>query len=112
MKNIEIINNLNNLNDLVGADKIMPVKVGYSITKNLKALHKEAQDFEEERKKIVGDDFESKPDENKKEIESKVKELLDYETDISIHKITIEDLEKCETLTTKDIMILDFMIQE
>lgn len=119
MKNIEIINVIKAVNDFVGKDKEIPVKVSYAITKNVKSLMQEIEAYEKEREKIVAACEEAMAeleDEQKKkkcedERNCKIKELLEIEVEVNIHKIPFEVLENCSNLTTKDLLALDFMIE-
>jgi hypothetical protein len=112
MKNIEIINNINALNVLVEKDMALPVKVGYAINRNLKKLIAEYNIFEEERKKIVPPNYEEKTENEKKEIDVKFNELANIEVDVEIYKINLEDFGVCDSLSARDMLILDFMIED
>jgi len=112
MKNMEIINNINALNVLIEKDMALPVKVGYAINRNLKKLMAEYSIFEEERKKIVPTDYEKKTEEEKKEIDVKFNELANIEVDVEIYKIRLDDFGTCDSLSARDMLILDFMIED
>lgn len=105
MKNIELVNTVNGLVAFIQKDKVVPVKVSYAISKNLKELQKKLEPFEEERGKLVerGKD---------KDIEAEIKELCEIALDVDIHTIPQNVLDNASDLTTMDYMALEFMFEE
>ena len=54
----------------------------------------------------------NKSDEDKRKIESELSDLLMIDCDIDLFKITFEDIEKCESLTTKEFMLLEVLLDK
>ena len=112
MKNIDIINNINNLNDFINDNKEIPAKLGYAISRNLKILINEYNVYDEERKKIINGNIEDKNEEEKMIINNKLQEILDIDIDVNIHKIDFAVVENCNNFTAKDWFVLGFMIKD
>ena len=109
MTNLEIVNNVNALNTFVQKDIPVPYKLSYAISKNLKKLISAVEPFEETRKSIVANESLSE-EEKVNEINS----ILTEECEVEIHTISESLLElACEKtdLSTKDIMLFDFMVE-
>lgn len=110
--------------------KQLPIRIGFAINKNITTLDQIAKAYEEERVKII--DKYGKKDENgqiikrddgeyvltdRKGYAEELNELLDIETDIQVHTVTLEEIEKCDTgkfdaLTPYELDLLEFMIEE
>lgn len=101
MKNIEMIELYNRLNEFVQKDKVVPVKISYSISRNMSRIAEELKPYEEARIKLI-EGFEEKSDEEKNKIEKELTELLMIDCNIDLFKIGFEDLERCEGLSTKE----------
>ena len=56
--------------------------------------------------------LDNKSDEDKRKIESELSDLLMIDCDIDLFKITFEDIEKCESLTTKEFMLLEVLLDK
>lgn len=128
MKNKQILAIYNNIRPI--KQKQLPVKIGFAINKNLATMDDAAKAYEEERMKIL--DRYGEKDENglktsedgkeyllkdKKAYKEAMDELWEIETDISIHTVTMNDVEKCDSekfdaLTPFELEILEFMIAE
>lgn len=112
MKNSEIVNGLNGLIFLAESGKEFPVKVSYAIAKNLRTLRDAYAIYEVEMKKITNN-IEDATDEQKKEAEEKLQELLAIENDdVKIHKVTYEDLQGCGNMSVKEMTSIEFMMEE
>lgn len=120
MKNIEIINHINNLEEFIKKEIQVPYKVRRAIVKNRQALIGEYNIYNEERVKLL--DFHGKNKEadmtdeelevyrtKKEEVNTKIREMLNEEVDIDIIKISERDLE-IDGLTVKDEITLEFMV--
>lgn len=113
--------------------KRFPVKLSFGISKNIKKLEREVEDYQKERIKICeslsNKDEEDKPIMIKKEdgtevydipdrklFDEEIKELLDTEVDIDIHMVEEAVLDQCseseryDIPNTRDLMIIDFML--
>lgn len=102
MKNIEMVNAVNGLNEFVRKDKIVPVTLSVAISANIKNMLRELEPYEEERKKILDDES--------KNAEERFRELCDCEVDINIREVPADTLEGVG-LSTKDYMSLEFMLE-
>lgn len=112
MKNSEIIANINGLNKIAEAGKEFPVRVAYAVTKNLKTLMKFYDSYEPERAKIM-DGYDEMSDDEKEVAATKLRELLDIENeDVTIHTVSLADLENCGKLTLEDFNAFSFMLEE
>lgn len=111
MKNIEMINLYNSLDEFVKKDKVVPIKISYAISRNMSKLAEELKPYEESRQKLLTG-YDDKSDEDKRKIESELSDLLMIDCDIDLFKITFEDIEKCESLTTKEFMLLEVLLDK
>lgn len=112
MKNREIIGAINGLNEFLSKERVLPVKVSYAISKNSKKLMEAYSVYDPERAKIV-EGYEEKSEEEKKETDKKLNELLDIDNeDVVLHKVPLEVLETCENMTFNDFKSIEFMIEE
>jgi len=126
MKNSEIINAVNRIALLQKKEQDYEksgkgqlfgghVKVTYALRKNVKtflsALEPYNAEYGELKKTLCDDDEKILPG-KEEEYEKKLEELLDIDVkDVSIHKISIDDLDGLQ-LSTLDIDSLMFMIAE
>lgn len=127
MKIGEAIDLEKKLMDISG--KRLPVKVSYSIARNLSELQKISESFESARLsmirqygekdangEILSDDQGNVKISNMNAFIVEMTNLLDSEEDISIRKIPVEELEKCDesneydSLSISDIQTLEFML--
>lgn len=126
MKNSEIIAGYMGLLNLVEKKEKYPVKFSFAITKNLKHLEQLNKDFETERNRLLdiynvkdetGEpaykttgkiDIASEQEENWRK---DVQELLNIEVEVTIHTVTLTDLEGVN-ITAEDMLACDFMIAE
>lgn len=127
MKIGEAIDLEKKLMDISG--KRLPVKVAYSIARNLSELQKISESFESARLsmirqygekdangEILTDDQGNVKISNMNAFIVEMTNLLDSEEDISIRKIPVEELEKCDesneydSLSIGDIQTLEFML--
>lgn len=103
MKNIEMVQTVNGLNDFVEKDHVVPIALSVAISANIKTLRRELEPYNEVRKKILSDD--------PKDAEIKFKELCDIEADVNLRTVNPDMLAGLE-LSTKDYMSLEFMLEE
>lgn len=132
MKLSEVQGRLEGLLKLAG--KNLPVKIAYAIAKNIKVLNEEYKTIEEQRiklcEKYADKDEDGKPkmaekdgkqvyqfsDDNEEKVNEEYKELLETEEELDIHKVSIEEFEKCDMNDRYDILnpseysVLEFMI--
>jgi len=125
MTNQEILNFANSM----FGNKHLPVKIAYAISKNANAVADAVKAYDDTRKKLL-DQF-AKKDENGEPIitngqydiedaekwNEEIRELLETETEVAIHTVSIDEFEKCDdprydTLTVAEMSILKFMIAE
>ena len=121
MKNIEIINTINALEEFIKKDTHVPYKVRRAIVKNRQALVSEYSIYDAERSKLrdsLGKKKENMTEQEKKvykkkeeEVNAKIVEILNEEVDIDIIKISASDLD-IDALTIKDLIALDFMVAD
>lgn len=106
MKNIEIVNCINNLDEFIKKDIPVSYKVRRAIIKNRQALIDEYNLFDEERQRIL------KSGKGQEDINKELNNII-YNEDIDISFIMINenDLE-IEGMSVKDELILDFMIEK
>lgn len=102
MKNIEMINAANRLEEFVEKDKVIPVEVSFAIAANLNELHRKLEPFESERQRLL------KKSDAGESMEEDFKKLYEMDVDIDIRRISKESIPT--DLSTKDIIALNFMI--
>lgn len=126
LTNRKIVNDSSFLGNLT--QKQLPIRVSYTIAKNISKIEKELEIYNKERQKII-DKYCIKDDEGNNVIDEnnqlkissenlntwnkEINELLDIEVDIEIHKFNINDLlnSNCE-MTASELMLIDYMIEE
>ena len=106
------------------SSKVYTAKLGYAISKNMKAFRKAIEEYDENRLKIceryAEKDKDDKPivKENQYEMTEESKELQEVDTDIDIMKVSFAELERCENAdrydipSVADIEDLMFMIED
>lgn len=121
MKIKEVIENTNRLFNLEDAE--YPVRLAYAINKNRKVLLEEINTINESKQNLIEKyckkDEKGKPaivDNNyqfddKEKVDAEYKEFLETETEISIMKVSLDIVEKCDHLTLAQMNALDFMIE-
>ena len=110
-------------------DKKLPIKLSFALQKNIKKIADAEKEYEEARKKILEDNAE-KDEDGKAIIEDdrykildmdkltkELTELLEIENEVDIHEVDISvldqlDSDRFDTLTTRELALLDFMIKE
>lgn len=125
MTNQEILNFANSM----FGNKRLPVKIAYAISKNVNAVADAMKAYDETRKNLL-DQFAKKDEKGEPvinngqyEIEdaegwnNEIRELLETETEVQVHTVSIDEFEKCDdprydTLTVAEMSILKFMIKE
>ncbi len=128
MKNREIVDFLNTCVSL--RKKTLPVRLAYAIKKNMAAVQEAASAYMSERDELIA--RYAKKDENGKYLEKDncyimddkagfekdMEELLEIETEVEIHTVSIEVVEKCDEdpkydpLTMAELDVIDFMLIE
>lgn len=126
LTNRKIVNDAMFLGSL--AQKQLPIKISYAISKNIKKIEKELEIYNSERQKLL-DKYAIKDkngenlidennqlkidDENMSNWNKSINELLDIEINIDIHKFNKDDLlsSNCE-MTPSELMLIDYMIEE
>lgn len=124
LTNQELLNSIPTLKKL--SQEQLPIKISYTISKNIKNIEEELVVYEEERqkllKKYVEMDKEGKPkindkghyvikNENQAGFNKGVLELLSIETDVNISKIDLNALEGLK-ISPSEISSVNFMIEE
>lgn len=128
MKNKEIVTFLNTCAGL--KQKHLPVRLAYAIKKNITAVQEAAAAYTAEREDLISR-YAQKDDsgenlmeddhyiiEDKNGFEKDIVELLDIETEVEIHTVSISVVEKCDddpkydALTMEELEMIDFMISE
>ncbi len=112
MTNREIILNINGLAELQKVGRDFPIKVSFTIAKNLDKLLKCYEPYEQARQKLFAG-YDEMTKEEKEEKDKQLQELLDVDNeDITIQKIKLSDIESCENLSAKEMTALLFMMEE
>lgn len=124
LTNQELLNSIPTLQKL--SQKQLPIKVSYTISKNIKAIEEELKIYEEERQKLIKKyaelDKEGKPkvndngnyiikQENQLDFNKEVLELLNIETDVNISKIDLNALEGLK-ISPSELTSVNFLIKE
>lgn len=115
--NRELANTIIRLNDFKRESSKKPVKLMYTINRNLDHLRNAIKPFEASRQEIVSKYYETNKNgklaaiDGKKEIaESEMSELLDIETEVEISKIPLDMIESIE-VSGDEFDAIDFMIE-
>lgn len=121
LRNEKIVNSIHVLSKLTNMD--LNIKVSYAIAKNISKIEKELEVYNKEKSKLINKygekDEEGKLKKNEDETvkiidteswDKDIKELLEIENEIDIHKINEEDLFKCNcNITPGELMLIDYM---
>ena len=125
--NRQIVNIYNNIG--VIRNKNLPIKLGFAINRNMKAMETIAESYSAEQKKILDrycekdefGQFRTEGDEfvlsDRKAYAKEIGELLAIESEVQVHTVSIEEIEKCDSgkydaLTPNELALLEFMIEE
>jgi len=125
LSNERIVNDANVLGAI--SQKNLPIKVSYAIAKNIAKIEAEIKVYNKERQKLI-EKYSVKDEEGKPLIEDNniriaeefimdwnrdIKDLLDIENEIDIHKFHIDELinSKCD-MSPAELMLIDYMIEE
>lgn len=125
LSNERIVNDANVLGAI--SQKNLPIKVSYAIAKNIAKIEAEIKVYNKERQKLI-EKYSVKDEEGKPLIEDNsikiapehiedwnrdIKELLEIENEIDIHKIQLHTLinSNCD-FTPAELMLIDYMIEE
>nr|DAE09612.1 MAG TPA: Protein of unknown function (DUF1617) [Siphoviridae sp. ctDtx1] len=121
LRNEKIVNSIHVLSKLTNMD--LNIKVSYAVAKNISKIEKELEVYNKEKSKLINKygekDEEGKLKKNEDETvkiidteswDKDIKELLEFENEIDIHKINEEDLFKCNcNITPGELMLIDYM---
>lgn len=123
LSNRKIIENINALRMI--SQKQLPVKISYFVAKNMAKIERELKIYDQERKKLL-EKYAEKDEDGQFIVEDgnikiadidnwnrDIKELLDIEVDVKIHKLKLEDLLNANIdITPAELMSIDYMIEE
>lgn len=125
LSNERIVNDANVLGAI--SQKNLPIKVSYAIAKNIAKIEAEIKVYNKERQKLI-EKYSVKDEEGKPLIEDNsikiapehiedwnrdIKELLEIENEVDVHKFHISGLENSNcTMTPAELMLIDYMIEE
>ena len=125
MTNQEIIN----FASAAFGNKKVPIKIAYAISKNAETVGAAFKAYEETRKKRL-EEYAEKDEEGNPIIENgqyvvedlaawseEIRELLEIETEVQVHKVSIDEFMKCDdsrfdVFSVSEMAILNFMIEE
>lgn len=124
LSNEKILNDAVKLAEI--SQKELPVKVSYAISKNISKLESVLKIYNKEREKLI-EKYSQKDEKGKTIIDENnqiklqeekiedwnkdIKELLDIENEIDIHKFSINVLEGYN-MTPAELRVIDYMIEE
>lgn len=126
LKNKDILKFVNGCTAL--REKKLPVRLGYAIKKNLGSVSDAANAYNTERCALISRYAEKDNNghslieegryriKDKENFEKDLNELLEIETEVNIHQVTLEEIEKCEdprydALTVADLEALEVMTE-
>lgn len=126
LKNKDILKFVNGCTAL--REKKLPVRLGYAIKKNLGSVSDAANAYNTEHGALISRYAEKDDNGNllieegryqikdKENFEKDLNELLEIETEVNIHQVTLEEIEKCEdprydALTVSDLETLEVMTE-
>ncbi len=127
LKNSEIVRIFNRIGEV--KKKRLPVRLGFAINRNVSSLESVAMDYDKARKEILmkycvkdengnpvieGDEYVLS---DRKSYGEEMTELLRIENEVQVHKVSFEEIEKCDlekfdSLTPEELDLLTFMIEE
>ncbi|MDQ0149118.1 hypothetical protein ACFO6R_05910 [Eubacterium multiforme] len=99
------------------ARKELPVKVSYSISKNISQIRKELEVYNNERQKLIEKYCSKAEEENKYKIDDienwnkDSKELDEIQVDIDINRFKLDDILDFN-MSAAELMAIDFMIEQ
>jgi DNA repair ATPase RecN len=124
LSNEQIINDANKLRAI--SEKQLPIKASYALAKNIGKIESELKVYNKERNRLL-DQYATKDkkgefkfdkegqvifkDGCKEKWEKDIRELLEIENEIDIHKFKINELEGY-SISPSELMVIDYMIQE
>ncbi|MGU8655284.1 hypothetical protein ACV3RG_16405 [Clostridium perfringens] len=123
MTNKEILEKVGMLGEI--SNKKLPVKVSYSIGKNISKVERELKHYNKERQKIIVEyclkeddgtlkitdgNYDIDP-ERLEDFNKEINELQEIEVEMDIHKFNIELLNGYE-MSPGELICIDFMIEE
>lgn len=126
LSNERIVNTINVLEELSNAK--LPVRVAYSIAKNINKINTELEVYNKEKAKLINK-YAKKDNEGKLKTDEKgniiliekniqdwnndISELLAIENEIDIHMINLDDLLNSNyNISPSDLSVIDFMIND
>ncbi|AJA50050.1 hypothetical protein CPAST_c40210 [Clostridium pasteurianum DSM 525 = ATCC 6013] len=106
------------------AQKQLPVKVSYAISKNISKIESELKIYDKERQKLI-EKYGEKDEQGKVVADEKgqikfkdkdswdkdIKALLDIENEIDIHKFSIDELNGFN-ISAAELQVIDYMIDD
>lgn len=122
ISNQRLIENIQKLSGV--AQKQLPVKVSYAISKNISKIESELKVYDKERQKLI-DKYAEKDEKgqaiadekgqikfnDKDSWDNDIKVLLDIENEIDIHKFSINELNGIN-ISAVELQAIDYMIDE
>ena len=96
----------------------LPIKVAYTLKRNIDRLNKPFKLINEQRVELVkkyGEPMKDKPEEfivspeKREEFFKEFNELMDFEEEVDIRKLTIDELGDVE-ITPEELSIIEFML--
>lgn len=114
------------LNLFIGFNKELPVKVTFAINRNKVKLESLYKDFLKNKENLLNkyamkdkdgtlsvkdNNYVFENDEIKKKFIDEVNELLDYEEELDLKKISLREIEHL-SMTSNELAAIDFMINE
>jgi hypothetical protein len=121
IKNETLVNSVGVLSKLNNMK--LNIKVSYAVAKNISKIEKELEIYNKEKAKLI-DKYGEKDEEGNLKVDEAgnieitdkenwskdIKELLEIENEIDIHKINEEDLIKCDCdITPGELILVDYM---
>jgi hypothetical protein len=122
LSNQKLIENVQKLGGV--AQKQLPVKVSYAISKNISKIESELKVYDKERQKLI-EKYGEKDENNKVVADEKgqikfedkdgwdkdIKVLLEIENEIDIHKFSIDELNGFN-ISPAELQAIDYMIDD
>lgn len=122
LSNQKLIENIQKLSGV--AQKQLPVKVSYAISKNISKIESELKTYDKERQKLI-EKYAEKDEKGKAIADEKgqikfkdkdgwdkdIKALLDIENEIEVHKFSINELNGFN-ISPVELQAIDYMIDE
>ena len=121
---VEIHNNIRPVRN-----KNLPIRIGFAINRNMKAMEPIAESYSAEQRKLLDKycekdefgQFRTEGDEfvlsDRKAYAREIEELFAIESEVQVHTVSMEEIEKCDNekydaLTPNELALLEFMIEE